>query len=147
MTEFYSGPVPEVDITYARYEPYTGTYYSPSMQSAPSHIGVAELIVLVYVLQIDLAVLPGCGGQRQDVRPPHADEWRRHDSAKQRRGKSGWFVLSVEFRARTGYTEGNHDRDLGNGGGGGAGGVGGGGGGGEGEGGGGRGRGGSGPGL
>ena len=48
MTDFYTGTSPEVDVTYAQFEEYTGSYYSEVMQMSPSHIGVAEFIVRGY---------------------------------------------------------------------------------------------------
>ncbi|RMZ75576.1 hypothetical protein DV737_g5248, partial [Chaetothyriales sp. CBS 132003] len=48
MTDFYQGPVPDVEVVHAAFEEYSGTYYSPITQSSPSHLGVVDLIVRGY---------------------------------------------------------------------------------------------------
>ncbi|RMZ84434.1 hypothetical protein DV738_g671, partial [Chaetothyriales sp. CBS 135597] len=48
MTNFYQGPVPEVEVLRSGFEPYSGTYQSPITQSPPSHIGVVDFIVRGY---------------------------------------------------------------------------------------------------
>ncbi|RMZ91402.1 hypothetical protein DV736_g1368, partial [Chaetothyriales sp. CBS 134916] len=48
MTDFYQGPIPDVEVVHASFEHYSGTYYSPVTQSSPSHIGVVDFIVRGY---------------------------------------------------------------------------------------------------
>jgi hypothetical protein len=48
MKEMYSGPVPDVDVVSARFQPYKGDYYSEEVKAKPSHLGVANFIVRGY---------------------------------------------------------------------------------------------------
>lgn len=45
MTDFYGGPVPEIDIVSTRFEEYTGDFVLKELNQKPSHLGIAEFIV------------------------------------------------------------------------------------------------------
>ena len=45
---FYTGFVPDIDVTYTHFDEYTGSYVHPEMQKKPSHLGVAEFVVRGY---------------------------------------------------------------------------------------------------
>lgn len=43
--DFYSGPTPQIDVTYTHFDEYTGSFYHETLKKKPSHLGVAEFIV------------------------------------------------------------------------------------------------------
>ncbi len=45
---FYTGFVPDIDVTYTHFDEYAGEFFHEKMQKKPSHLGVAEFIVRGY---------------------------------------------------------------------------------------------------
>jgi hypothetical protein len=41
---FYDGPIPEVEVADAKFEPYTGDYVNPKLGFGPSHTGTAHIV-------------------------------------------------------------------------------------------------------
>ena len=46
--DFYTGEVPDIDVTYTHFDDYTGEFFHEELQKKPSHLGVAEFIVRGY---------------------------------------------------------------------------------------------------
>lgn len=43
-TAFYDGPIPEIQVTDSKFEPYTGGYVNEQLGFSPSHVGTAHIV-------------------------------------------------------------------------------------------------------